>query len=83
MKKNRINRNGYVDTISLHDLIKEHQLKDFENILSLSQGLSDAIVLLAQRYDIEKTGYAISAIAQTLNLLQDINRINWEEYEED
>lgn len=78
--KNRIVKNGNIDTITLSDLINRHQLNDLETMLIINQGLTEAILLLTRECDAE-TCFAVSAIARAASILQDINRINWDEYD--
>lgn len=77
--KNSISKTANLDTITLDDLVHKHQLKEFEIMLSLNQDLTEAINLLSMNNHKESL-FAISAISKASSLIQDINRINWDEY---
>lgn len=77
--KNHITKVANLDLIKMEDLIVKHNLNDLEIIATINQGLTDAIILLTKEYN-EESAEPIYAISRASSLLQDINRIKWDEY---
>lgn len=77
--KNHITKVANLDLIKMEDLIVKHNLNDLEIITTINQGLTDAIILLTKEYN-EESVEPIYAISRASSLLQDINRIKWDEY---